>query len=242
MKDVRRANPLKPAIGRGRAARAISLPEQIADHVGHLIFTGRYRPGSHLTEQEVAGAFAVSRGPVRDAFHMLEKRGLVEILPRRGAHVIDMGLAEVVEIFNVRAVLLGLAAQLAATAAGEDARILVAQSIAAITALAAAADTDPLDYGTASRAAQRQLAEASGNRRLAIMLEELGNRALWRMIWGREPLDHETAERRRRSAAIWVKLRLALRRHDGDLAERHARALILASRDHTIARIAALTK
>lgn len=226
---------------KSRPRRALSLPEQIADHIGHLILAGRYRPGAHLTEQEIAAAFAVSRGPVRDAFRMLETRGLIEIRPRRGAHVIDLKQNEIVDIFNIRAALLGLAAGLAAAAAPERLEP-VGQRIRALKSLAGDAACDPLAYGAASRAAQGEIAIASGNRRLAFLLEELGNRAIWRMIWGREPLDHETPARRRRSAAHWRGIWQALSARDAEAAERRARDLIDASRDHTLERIALLSQ
>ena len=72
---------------------------------------GDYRPGSRLKEEEFAEAYAVSRGPVREAFRILERRGFVEIVPRHGARVRAFDPADLASLFSVRAVLFGLAAR-----------------------------------------------------------------------------------------------------------------------------------
>ena len=65
-----------------------------------------------IMEQALAAEFAVSRGPVREALRILERDGLVTILPRRGALVSDLSIAEVKEIFDIRAMLNGLRASM----------------------------------------------------------------------------------------------------------------------------------
>src|SRR3970282_2757856 len=85
-----------------------SLPEQIAARLSDRIVAGTYAPGQRIMEQAVAAEFAVSRGPVREALRLLEKDGLVTILPRRGAQVTNLSIAEVKEIFDIRAALNGL--------------------------------------------------------------------------------------------------------------------------------------
>lgn len=66
---------------------AVSLTEQIADHLGGEIITGRLKPFSRIQELKVAGDLGVSRGSVREALLILERRHLIEIIPRRGAVV-----------------------------------------------------------------------------------------------------------------------------------------------------------
>ena len=85
--------------------------EQIAKQLGQDILQGRYAPGQRVGEQAVAEAFALSRGPVRDALRILARQGLVEIRPRRGAFVVELALNDVADIFNVRCALLSLAAR-----------------------------------------------------------------------------------------------------------------------------------
>lgn len=66
---------------------AASLTEKIADHLGTEIIAGRLRPKARIQELKVASELGVSRGSVREALLILERRYLVEILPRRGAMV-----------------------------------------------------------------------------------------------------------------------------------------------------------
>ncbi|MBD1552248.1 GntR family transcriptional regulator [Pseudomonas typographi] len=64
-----------------------SLAEQIAQHLAERIIRAELRPGERIQEQKVTQALAVSRGSVREALLILERRHLVVILPRRGAQV-----------------------------------------------------------------------------------------------------------------------------------------------------------
>lgn len=71
-------------------------------------------PGTRLSEQELAEEFGVSRAVVRDVFGKLEQRGLIVRSPNRSAVVPRLELAQVEHIFQVREVLEGLCARLAA--------------------------------------------------------------------------------------------------------------------------------
>lgn len=64
-----------------------SLAEQIAQHLADRIVRGDLKPGERIQEQKVTQALNVSRGSVREALLILERRHLVAILPRRGAQV-----------------------------------------------------------------------------------------------------------------------------------------------------------
>lgn len=67
-----------------------SLSEQIAQHLGRRIITGELRPGERIQELKVAGELDVSRGSVREALLILERRHLIRIYPRKGAVVSGM--------------------------------------------------------------------------------------------------------------------------------------------------------
>ena len=95
---------------RRQGVRTRTIPEQIADHLAVAIIKAEFRDGEHLAEQKIASLFDVSHGPVREAIRALSKRGLVEFRPRRGAFVIGVTMDAIADIFNIRAVLLGLAA------------------------------------------------------------------------------------------------------------------------------------
>lgn len=89
----------------------------LSHHVAHAlrrsILAGTYKPGERLIEQEVATALGVSRAPVRDAFRLLAREGLVTLVPHRGAVVTSISPELVVDAFSVRALLEGMAARLA---------------------------------------------------------------------------------------------------------------------------------
>jgi DNA-binding GntR family transcriptional regulator len=89
------------------------LSEHVADTLGQVILSGRYKPGDRLIEQELADELGVSRAPVRDALRVLARRGLVTLVPHRGAMVTAISPELVIDAFAVRAVLEGMAARLA---------------------------------------------------------------------------------------------------------------------------------
>lgn len=74
---------------------AVSLTEQIADHLATEIIFGRLQPSARIQELRVAGDLGVSRGSVREALLILERRHLIEIIPRRGAVVSSLESKEI---------------------------------------------------------------------------------------------------------------------------------------------------
>ena len=232
--DMRAEQPAGPPIC------ALTLPQQIADHLGHRIMNGDYRPGSRLKEEEFAEAYAVSRGPVREAFRILERRGFVEIVPRHGARVRAFDPADLASLFSVRAVLFGLAARQATERRSAELISQLAEQVARLCRSAEAMDISPREHAVLAGEAQHLIARFSGNRPLLRMLEEITSRALWRMAWSDPPLDLTTRARRQQSARFWTDLLAAIRAGDAPEAERTARLLLEASRDHMIAAMAAL--
>ncbi len=95
-------------------ASRLSLGIQAYQELKRIILEGRVAPGEKLNEMELAGSLGISRTPIREAINRLEKEGLVEILPQRGAFVIQFSEKDVFELFLLRENLEGLAARLAA--------------------------------------------------------------------------------------------------------------------------------
>ncbi|MBQ5708940.1 MAG: GntR family transcriptional regulator, partial [Anaerotignum sp.] len=77
------------------------------------ILTGKLVPGERLMENQLAEKLGVSRTPVREALRMLELENLVELVPRKGAQVLDMSEKDITNILEVRSALEGLATSLA---------------------------------------------------------------------------------------------------------------------------------
>lgn len=74
----------------------------IADRIRGGITGGRFRPGSQLGEAELAAQFQVSRGPVREALQRLIQEGLLESVPNRGVFVVELGVADIADIYLAR--------------------------------------------------------------------------------------------------------------------------------------------
>jgi DNA-binding GntR family transcriptional regulator len=77
--------------------------EQVTEQIEERIATGVYPPGMRLDETELAESLGVSRTPIREALIQLAAAGLVEIRPRRGAIVAEIGLHRLCEMFEVMA-------------------------------------------------------------------------------------------------------------------------------------------
>ncbi len=92
-----------------RAILPQSLPDQIAEWLVIEISEERLKPEQRVTEQYVAEQCSVSRGPVRDAFRIVEKLGLIRILPRKGVVVCPLDINELKELFEIRAALVRVA-------------------------------------------------------------------------------------------------------------------------------------
>ncbi len=80
-------------------------PERIAAELRRELMAGVLRPGTDLSQVELAERFGVSRIPVRDALHILAGEGLIEIEANRGARAIRLTRGEVREIYDLRILL-----------------------------------------------------------------------------------------------------------------------------------------
>jgi DNA-binding GntR family transcriptional regulator len=80
-------------------------PETIASELRGELMAGVLRPGTDLSQVELAQRFGVSRIPIRDALRILAGEGLVEIEANRGAKAISLTPDEVREIYDLRILL-----------------------------------------------------------------------------------------------------------------------------------------
>ena len=91
-----------------------SLSRVVSDQIRGRILDGTLKPGERLVEDRLSAELGVSRVPVREALRGLSAEGLVTLLPRRGATVVEVTPESVAELVEVRALLEGLNAKLAA--------------------------------------------------------------------------------------------------------------------------------
>ena len=95
----------------GRARRMTA--DDLVEILRKRIVAHDLPPGSKLREVELTTEFGVSRARVREAFGVLEERGLIERIPNRGAVVTRLEVEQVQELYQVREVLEGLLVRLA---------------------------------------------------------------------------------------------------------------------------------
>ncbi|RZL88474.1 MAG: GntR family transcriptional regulator [Variovorax sp.] len=198
----------------------MTLPEQIAEHIFTAIANGEYSPGDRIREEVLAEQFEVSRGPVREALRILEKDAVVRILPNRGAHVTQLSIKEVSDIFEIRSKLSGtMIARLSVEEAARLAGVIDAD-IQALDALALDPDGSTA-YFEISYRLSRALREACTNERLAEILSALARQTL-----RYTQLGLATPARRKESARNWRTMQKALKAGNVEAAADAAEKLI----------------
>ena len=90
-----------------------SLGQHVFDNLKQAIIRGNIAPGEWLVESHIAQMLGISRTPVREAIHKLEREGLIERQPRGGFTVLGLTRSDIEETFGIRSVLEGYAARLA---------------------------------------------------------------------------------------------------------------------------------
>jgi DNA-binding GntR family transcriptional regulator len=91
-----------------------ALHEQATQRLRQMLVEGVIAPGAKLNERELCEQLSVSRTPLREAIKTLAAEGLVELLPNRGAIAVALTEADVLNTFEVIAVLEGHSGELAA--------------------------------------------------------------------------------------------------------------------------------
>jgi len=76
--------------------------QKLIERLENLILTGFFQPRERLVALNLAKELEVSRFWVRDAFKILETKGLIEVIPHKGARVCDLDEHEILNIFEVR--------------------------------------------------------------------------------------------------------------------------------------------
>jgi len=91
-----------------------SLGRSVFENLKRAIVKGDLTPDSRVVESRVAEALGISRTPVREAIHKLEREGLVRQGPKGGFFVAGLTSEDMEETFGIRSVLESYAAKLAA--------------------------------------------------------------------------------------------------------------------------------
>lgn len=80
----------------------VPIRKQVYEHLRGQILNSTISPSSRLVEAKIAKELGISRTPVREALHLLEKDGFLESVPRVGYHVKKLDIDELDEIFEIR--------------------------------------------------------------------------------------------------------------------------------------------
>jgi phosphonate utilization transcriptional regulator len=148
-----------------------SLASVVQGELERMILSGELAPGDKLTEVALAARLGVSRGPLREAFRVLEQAGLVRTEKNRGVYVRDIPVDEAIEIFDLRAAideLVGRRLAESITAAQlKEARALVEQMEQALKA------KDARAYHLLNLQFHDRLVELAGNRKLTAIYRKL---------------------------------------------------------------------
>ena len=200
--------------------------ERVYDDLRAAIIGGEYAPGERLRAEALAARFGTSRTPVREALMLLEGDGLVEIEPRRGAVVRSFDPADLVDLYEVRALLEARAAGLAAARiAPADLALLEATCERVESLTGNSARTIDTLIAT-NEDFHRILIEAAGSPRLSAALRTVAGipRPFKTVFWN-------DASARARSLAAHREIIAGLRAGSSDRAESAMRLHVLNARD-----------
>jgi DNA-binding GntR family transcriptional regulator len=92
----------------------VTNQQKAYEHIREQIMNLGFKPGEYITDTQIASRLSISRTPVREAFHRLEKEGLLINDPRRGWRIYTLTLEDINEIFDLKGVIEGMVARKAA--------------------------------------------------------------------------------------------------------------------------------
>jgi DNA-binding GntR family transcriptional regulator len=192
----------------------------VAERLRKLIASGELPPGARLNERSLCERLRVSRTPLREAYRILASEGLIEVLPKRGARVVEMSAADIADVFDLLAVIEGLSGRLAAEkaspAALEEIAALHRQMVAAHEA------RDMVRYSVVSKAVHVAINSAAGSAPLKDIYLRLNGQV--QKLRYKSNLEGDNWAR---SVAEHARFVAALLARDGALAERLLREHLL---------------
>jgi DNA-binding GntR family transcriptional regulator len=98
-----------------------NLVEQVRDAILEDVTSGKLAPGDRIIQEQIAQALGVSRQPVQQALMLLRNQGVLQDAPGRGLIVAPLDPEHVQHMYDMRAVIEGLAARRAAEQGAERA-------------------------------------------------------------------------------------------------------------------------
>ena len=183
--------------GRGGSKAQGPLGQRVAKRIKDDIFRGRLLPREPLVEAELAGAYGVSKTPVREALSSLARGGLVDLDPFRGARVRNFTADDVREVYEMRALLEPFALEKAVPRMDENDRELLRSLLE--DADAAADRVDLYGLSALNRKFHGALIARCDNKRIIETIDQVQDqlRAIALRSWMLKPTYLREAEQHR---------------------------------------------
>lgn len=148
-----------------------TLREKILENIRDAILKGTLKAGERVSEPDLAERYGISRTPIREAFRQLESEGYLTVVPRKGAVVTALSERDVSEFYEIKSMLEGYAAQLAASK-------LTDREIDRLTAInnrlsSLASDGDVKTFFRVHNEFHELFIRASGNNKLLELIQQM---------------------------------------------------------------------
>jgi DNA-binding GntR family transcriptional regulator len=153
------------------------LVEKLSEAMTEAILEGVFKEGDQLIEMELQKQFNISRTPIREAFRILEKKGLVDVIPRKGTFVKRISTKDIEEHFPVRSVLEGLAARQAYSKMNQNTLDSMERTLAKMKI--AAENEDSKNYWKQHMLFHEIFIDSCGNHLLINLLKNLRMQIMW---------------------------------------------------------------
>lgn len=231
---MKRRSP-RPARRPARPRSPRLLRHLVYDQVKEWILTGEFVPGGFLGEEALGERLGVSRTPVREALGSLQRDGLVEIVPHRGAFIRWPSPRDVEERFDIRIAIETLALRRAFPGLGEDVLKRLRDRVREQQERIERASYQEIEQ--LSIEVHMVVLEAAGNRRIIDLTHQLREQVYIASTLYRDPDGAVSLPRVRQVAADHEAILSALLERDLERAVRELEAHLVRIKDMVIAAV-----
>jgi len=206
-----------------------SISEIVYNKIKNLIVTCKFQGGERLLLNNLAHRLGVSITPIREALKQLEKEELVRLIPNKGAEVVNIFIEDVVEIYDIRAALEGLAIQSLSEKVDKDflgkLYTLYSKSENYLT------KKDIISYQEYNKKFHESIITKTGNKRLISMMNQIRDHMSIIII---KNLSLESLEKTKDHAKEHIQILRALEESNFDLAEKLVKTHIINAKDEIL--------
>ena len=198
-----------------------NLDEQIAEYLSAQIIRGELEPGERILEARLAEELGVSRGPIREALRILERKRLVTLIPRRGARITEISVAHIEWLYDILNELYSLVARRAAENRTQKDLAQIRRSVKKIEDCAARGDASGYYDAIFEYASIGQ--QAARNPLLDQMLKDLEPNTRRTQF---ASLSRRTTEDLRKNVVFFERAAQYVEDRDGEMASQIIRAYV----------------